>query len=308
MSKTLNTPVLLIGFNRPGLTKKVLKQISLVRPRELYFAVDGPRSSSDLRDVQAVKEVIKSVDWPCKVRTNFSRENMGCMRGPVRAINWFFSHVDRGIILEDDVLPGKSFFWYCEELLERYKKNNRVGMISGNNFTPIHDRYNSYMFTNYTQTWGWATWKRAWCKFNLDIRNWPENKHNKWLESRLDNFWGRCYWFLVFNDIYKKYLNTVWDYQWTYTCWDNQYLNVVPNINLASNIGINVPGATHTVLNNKLVQYPVKEITFPLKHPHYIISNNEFDYYIQKNNYILWKEILAGLLRRLKIINSKILG
>jgi hypothetical protein len=306
MLKRLDTPVLLIGFNRPDLTRKVLNQISLVQPKELFFAVDGPRRKSDRAHVIAVRKTIKLIDWPCTVKTNFSPKNYGCKLGPVRAMNWFFSQVNQGIILEDDVFPDKSFFWFCEELLKKYQNNYQIGSISGNNFSPISDRHSSYTFSRYTQTWGWATWRRAWQKYDINILGWPEKRKSSWLRSILKSPLNVMYWKLVYDSVYSGDLSTVWDYQWTYACWNNKLLTVIPNQNLAINIGIGIPGATHTVLNNRLSHYSIEEIGLPLRHPNTVFPNPDFDKYIQKHNYVLWKELLMKLLRRISLINREI--
>jgi len=297
--KRLNTPILLIGFNRPDLIKRVLAQIKLVKPRKLYLAVDGARNNDEEMKVRLVKNIIKLVDWDCKVKTLFADQNYGCKLGPVRAMNWFFKNEEAGIILEDDVLADESFFYYCQELLEKYKNNNRIGTISGDNYTKIYDR-NSYLFSKYSQTWGWATWRRVWNKYDIEIMDWPEKNSNNWLKNVFNNYWTVSYWKLVFYQIYNNVITTAWDYQWTYMSWKYNLLTIIPKNNLVTNIGIGVEGATHTKVKNVLFEYPRHKIIFPLVHPKNIEINKKLDNYIQKNGYVLWKEVGMFFVRKYK--------
>lgn len=301
MLKRLNTPILLIGFNRPDLIEKVFNQIKLVKPRKLYLAVDGERNKIEEIKVNQVKNIIKLVDWNCEVKTLFADKNYGCKLGPVRAMNWFFRNEEMGIILEDDVLADESFFYYCDELLEKYKNDDRIGIISGDNYTKISDK-NSYLFSKYSQTWGWATWRRVWNKYDIEIKDWPEKNNNNWLNSFFDNYGTVLYWKLIFNQIYNKVITTAWDYQWTYMSWKYNLLTIIPQRNLVTNIGIGVEGATHTKVKNILFNYPRSKVLFPLKHPNNIEINKKLDNFIQKNGYVLWKEVGMFLIRKIKKI------
>lgn len=299
MQKGFNTPVLLIAFNRPELTKLTLDQIKIVKPRKLYIAVDGARNEIDLLEVNRVKNIIKKIDWDCQVKTLYQKTNLGCKLGPVTAISWFFKNEKSGIILEDDLNIDTSFFYYCQELLEKYKDNLRVGTISGNNFTGLSDGKFSYMFSRYSQTWGWATWRRVWDKYDVNISDWPEKKENKWLDNIFSSISDRFYWKLIFDAVYSKELDSAWDYQLTYLNWSNNFLSVIPSVNLVSNIGIGIKGASHTLFKNNLFDYPRNVTTFPLKHPPLVKSEVILDKTIQKSSYILYKEIIMNLVRKL---------
>lgn len=294
---------MLIAFNRPELTRRVFDRIRKAKPEKLYFAVDGPRIDrlDDFEKCDEVKKLIKQVDWQCEVMTMFSDKNLGCKFGPYFAMKWFFENVEDGIILEDDVLPDTSFFYFCEDLLNYYRSDIRVGTISGNNFQEDIEIKDSYCFSSYGQTWGWATWKRVWQKYDLDIKNWPKLKNEKWLKSILKKPLTRFYWKLIFNAVYSKKINSVWDYQWTFMSFLNNFLTAIPNVNLVANIGIGDVDATHTKHKNKFSLIKSKAITFPLKHPENIFKNELMDERIQKKNYVLWKEVGVRVAKRLSI-------
>ncbi len=307
MSKKINTPVLLICFNRPNLTRKVFEQIRIVKPSKLYVAVDGPRNNTEKVLVDDVKSIFKTIDWPCRIKKNFQKKNLGCKLGPIAAMKWFFKNEEMGIILEDDILASVSFFYYCDELLNKYKNTTEIGTISGNNFTDLSNTKYSYLFTKYSQTWGWATWRRVWEKYDLSLSDWPYKKKERWLKSILDNTLARLYWKIIFNAVYKGEIESAWDYQWTYMSWKNGLLTIIPRRNLATNIGIGVAGATHTKMKGKLFDFPKFEMEFPMKHPKEHKSNILLDAKIQKS-YVLWKEILMNLFRKFCIIYRKSVG
>jgi hypothetical protein len=271
-----------------------LDKIRKARPERLYFAVDGPRlgKDGDAKKCEEVKSLIEQIDWQCEVKTLFSNKNLGCKFGPYQAINWFFGDVQEGIILEDDVLPDMSFFYFCEELLFKYRDNNRIASISGNNFQFGRNKTDdSYYFSHFSHTCGWAAWRRVWQEYDLDIKNWPELKNKKWLKTIFKNPLDRFYWRLIFNAIYDGRIDSAWDYQWTFMVWTKKYLSILPNQNLISNIGFGSEDATHTKGKSKLAEIPVEPMQFPLKHPEIIKRNIGADEFTQKNNYVLWKEI-----------------
>jgi hypothetical protein len=176
------------------------------------------------------------------------------------AINWFFLQEEKGIILEDDCLPNLDFFRFCSIMLNVYLDDSKVMMITGNNFQ--NGRFwgdGSYYFSKYNHIWGWATWRRAWMKFDLDIDFWPKYKYSKsWFEL-FPNKIERKYWEEIFDRTHKKEIDT-WDYSWAASVWYNNGLTLTPNVNLISNIGFNTDATHTTSSNNKLANLPRFEI------------------------------------------------
>jgi hypothetical protein len=235
----LDTAVLLIIFNRPHTTRRVLEAIRQAQPRQLFVAADGPRVDhpDDEEKCKLTRAVVdEMVDWQCDVHRNYADENMGCGPRPATAITWFFENVERGIILEDDCVPHPTFFRFCEELLEYYKDNERVMHIGGNNFQYGRKRGNaSYYFSTFTHNWGWATWRRAWKLFDFEIVP-PETRSH------------------------------IWDFQWLKAVRRNNGLAITPNVNLVSNIGFDESG-THTGGSSHYAGMPTYFMSFPLTHP-----------------------------------------
>ena len=265
-----DVPILVMAFNRPDRVRKLIEQLRICRPENIYFAVDGPRGDhpSDLDLVAETQSLAQEFDWECEVNTYFQEVNLGCARGVTAGINWFFSQVSEGIILEDDVIPTESFFPFCAELLVKYREDQRVWCISGSNRLPsseLSPNY-SYRFSAIPQVWGWATWRDRWEKYSLDISNWRANglSHHKLLKTVGYSPSAFAFWSANFDLMARMAVDT-WDTQMVNAAMRNSALAVIPNANLVENIGWGTD-ATHTVELPPYIQ-PVGELKFPLRHP-----------------------------------------
>lgn len=185
-TKPFNTPILFLIFNRPETTEKIFRRIREIQPRRLFISADGPRLNklNEEKKCAESRKIANGVDWECEVKTHFSERNLGCRLGVSSGINWFFNNVQEGIILEDDCLPDTSFFYFCTALLEHFQNNERIMHIGGVNFQDGRTRgTGSYYFSKLSHIWGWATWKRAWNKYNVDIPHYPQLLKEKMLSS-----------------------------------------------------------------------------------------------------------------------------
>ncbi len=270
-SPTLKTPILFIVFNRPDVTKIIFESIRAARPERLFITADGPRPNrpDDIENCRLVREVVADITWPCEVKTLFRTENLGCKYAVSNAIDWFFEQVPEGIILEDDDVPDPSFFPYCEELLEKYRDDTRVMHISGDNFQQRNPRFTcneSYYFSQFAHIWGWATWRRAWKHFDVEISDWPSVRDKKLLYTLIEDPAVAHRWSYLFEQYYNRTINS-YDGQWAYACLVNSGLCINPSINLISNIGFGA-NATHSFNSNDLYEdLPRKALQFPLIHP-----------------------------------------
>lgn len=243
----LNTAVLFLVFNRLDTTKQVFQAIRCAKPPRVYIAADGAREDRqhEAETVKAVREyILQNIDWDCEVYTLFRDENLGCKYAVSGAISWFFEKEEQGIILEDDCLPSQSFFWYCEQLLEQYKDDDSVYIISGDGRgSGQFDMTESYSFCKYPLIWGWASWASTWEQYDPEISDWPEIKQHlipKISHRKLTN----KFWESTLECIYDKKIDT-WDYQLSYLLLKNNAKSIVPKCNLITNIGFGAD-ATHT--------------------------------------------------------------
>ena len=277
-SNSLNTAVLFLVFNRLDTTKQVFEAIRESRPPRLYIAADGARKAKagEEQKVKEIREyVISNVDWECEVETLFREQNLGCKIAVSGAIDWFFENEEMGIILEDDCLPSQSFFWFCEELLERYKEDMRVGQISGDNFQKGVKRGESdYYFSIYNHIWGWATWRDRWKEYDVSLAGMEDVEFLWQVFNDTDE---KKYWEKIFYKMKNNQIDT-WDYQWSFALWNVKMLTITPNINLVKNIGFGVD-ATHTKLETKFSNLKTSNIIVS-SHPRKVVRNYEADRYI----------------------------
>lgn len=278
----LQTPVALLVFNRPDPTERVFNEIARARPAKLLVVADGPRTEAERELCDRTRAVAGRVNWDCEVLTNFSETNLGCKRRVASGITWVFEQAEEAIILEDDCLPDPSFFRFCEELLERYRDDERVMAVSGDNFQQGRGRTPfSYYFSRYVHIWGWASWRRAWRHYDVEMKDWPDLRETAWLLDLMGNEHAARYWRGVFDKAAAGEINT-WDYQWLFTCWAQNGLSVVPEVNLVSNIGFGV-NSTHTAsADNNLANLPTGEMRFPLRHPSNMVRQFEADAFVSR--------------------------
>jgi hypothetical protein len=278
----LNTPILFLIFNRPDTTKLVFETIKKAQPTRLYIAADGARNYKENEEticLQTKELVLKNIDWKCEVKTLFRTQNLGCKQAVSEAINWFFENEEQGIILEDDCLPEMSFFKFCEQMLEYYKNDAKVFHIGGNNLQNGQKRGDaSYYFSHLNHIWGWATWKRAWKNYDIELKNWDSFKKSGGMNSIFHDREVRNYYKKHIDELIEKQVDT-WDLQWTASMWMGGGIAILPNVNLIQNIGFGAE-ATHTTNpNNKLANLSTKPIEFPLVHPINAQILNEADHF-----------------------------
>jgi hypothetical protein len=247
---TTQTPTLLLVFNRPDKVRRLIARLAEIKPAHLYVSADGPRDHvpGDHAKCAEVRNLFSKLPWECEVHTNFSEKNLGCMHGPVAGITWFFEHVSEGIILEDDCIPHPSFFPFATELLHQYAHDDRLMHISGTSFVARADfpPEMQYYFSKIAHGWGWATWRRAWNKFDLNMSNLSHleeklAREKTFLYRKHANFWTH---------LFKHVLRTaphsgIWDAQWEYSVLYHGGICITPTINLVENVGFD-SDATHT--------------------------------------------------------------
>ncbi len=285
--QSYQVPILFIIFNRPETTRRVFEAIRSIKPARLFIAADGPRSSKpeEGKLCQEAREVATEIDWPCETKTLFREKNLGCKDSVSSAISWFFQNVEEGIILEDDCLPNQSFFLFCQELLERYRDEGRIMHISGLNLQ-FGEQFGqgSYYFSHFPHIWGWATWRRAWKKYDIEMRGLEKlvtsNKAYALFEDRrMSRFLNS-----LFLHVRDKKIDT-WDAQWAYSIMNASGIAITPNINLVENIGFG-NNSTHTnEKSSKLGQKssPLSKITHPIE----TIVNKEADSRLFKKVYLV---------------------
>jgi len=302
--KQYNIPVLFLIFSRPDTTKEVFERIRQIKPSRLYVAADAARGGRTEEAVRCrqTRAIIEGIDWPCELKTLYREKNLGCKVAVSEAITWFFEQEEYGVILEDDCLPDLSFFPFCEELLLRYKDDERIGHIGGNNFFPgiVKDSL-SYDFCSFTHIWGWASWRRVWKNYRVDFPYWSEaQKDKRKRKSLFLNLWDEIYFSSFISDTLKgkNGINT-WDVQYLLTLRTQNQLSIYPAVNLVTNIGLESPNATHTANSrkNKSAYVEASPVSFPLNHPRYILPDHKIDKLTTNKKFFSYKRLVRYFLK-----------
>lgn len=297
----MKTPITFIIFNRPKQTKAVIDALRHIKPEKLYVVADGPRNPEEQTACEAARAIIDTIDWNCEVKKKYSDINLGCGFNESRGLDWVFAQEEITIILEDDCLPHPSFFPFCTELLEKYKDDKRVMHISGNFFNQKNKKFkdrNSYFASILPHVWGWATWKRAWHKYDYELTQWPKEKEDGTLIPWFDNPAGYEYWSMVWDQYRKDRVNN-YDARWVFTCMINKGICLNPTVNLITNIGFDEL-ATHTKIPDESANIPTVEMRFPLKHPENLKINRQADAFVYRQNFGVDEKILHRALRPIK--------
>ena len=310
-------PVLLVGFNRPDFMMAQIAAVRPARPSRLYVAVDGPRADRPCEPdlCRQVRDCIKLVDWPCEVKTLFREKNLGCKYAVSGAITWFFENEEEGIVLEDDCRPTIDFLRFASEMLGHYRDDGRIGAVCGFNFFNLQsDKSTSYHFSRHMDVWGWASWRRVWKDYDVDV-----TKNGAKISGMIDGLDATPYYKKFYKSLVRDVENglSTWDIQFSILFMEKGYLSIVPRERLVANAGLADDRATHT---GGYVYWAkewgrVGRMDFPLLHPSEVLCDRKSDYQRERMEGALvprgltWLGAKFTILRRpLSIIENLTMG
>ncbi len=299
----MNTPLLLLIYNRPKETQILITRLKKFKPKYLYIFSDGPKKNKKDHDLNLeCKKIIDKINWEVKIKKYYLKKNYGCKHAVSIGLDWFFKNEKKGIILEDDCIPSISFFKFCSWGLDKFQNNKKIGSITGNNFLRSKVKINnSYYFSKYAHCWGWATWKDRWKLYNKNISFWEKWKNSKNFKNLFNLSLEKRYWTKIFNNSYKNKIDS-WAYPWNLCLWYNKMLVLTPKFNLVENIGAG-KSATHTYIKSDNVNYKVKLLKKPYKNTELIKINIKADNYVFYNHFraknYLWPYRLNYILKLL---------
>ena len=281
----MHTPLLLIHFNRPDITKQAIEALKPVAPRQVWILCDAARTHKpgEAEKVTQVRAQLETLPWPCEIRRLYREENLGCFRNISDGISWFLEDCGgEGIILEDDCIADPSFFPFCTELLERYRNDPSVYAISGHNRSLVAlSNESDYIFSNYFECWGWATWQRAWDKFDSEMMGWRDRSHwNAICKNTLRSLRTRTYWNMMFHKVDSGSRDS-WAYRYLLSIWKSRGKTAIASINLTENIGFNDQG-THAKASND-TRVKASHIGLPLRHPQSEVISTHADTWLEDN-------------------------
>ncbi|MDR2970402.1 MAG: hypothetical protein LBU83_00525 [Bacteroidales bacterium] len=273
------TPILLILYNRVEETHNLFQIIRKIKPEKLYVAADGANRNIQIDYQMCLKaRSVIMPEWKCETKYMFHDEHIGKSKNAYKAISWMFEHEKEGIILFDDTMPNLDFFHYCEQLLEKYRDVPEI-MHIGANYLERGKKYlkNSYHYSAYAFIWGFATWRRTWQEFNLEIKKEPEEVY-KIIDKYVHNPIEKIFCHRIYN-VLRKYNLDYWEYQYNFHIWKKDGLCIAPNVNLVTNVGFKK--------RKRHIRKLMKDTApiLPLQHPAIIERNRKADAYTFRKVY-----------------------
>lgn len=283
-------PIIFFVHRRPNHTLKVLKVINRYKFKKLYIISDGYNSSLEKNLILEVRDIIKKYQKnKINIRLKMFKKNLGIRKVFKLGLNWVLKKEDKFIVLEDDTLPNKSFFKFCEQMLIKYKNNKKISMISGSNLNDdlTKNIKDSFFFSKYSGIWGWASWKDRWLLYDDKLSNLKKFSFDKNFSNKSEiKFWKKNFKLL------HRYLNKgAWDFQLTFTNFYHNKLSIVPKLNLVTNIGYDDPSGINP---NKSANLKSRYLKSPFSIPKKIENNKLYDDYCSRNIYSvpsLWYRI-----------------
>lgn len=280
----LSTPVVYVIFNRPDCVRRSFESIRKAKPKKLFIIADGPRDDhpDEGRLCAECREIVTSIDWDCEVYRRYSDVNLGCGPCIATGISWVFSRVDEAIIIEDDCIPSMSFYRFSQEMLERYKNDRRVLSVSGLGFGYENDSDGDYFFSRFSNSWGWATWKRVWDMYDYEMKDYPQFRKGSFLREQLLRKDYVDYWYSIFDMMYEKRGPSTWDYQFMFLSFLHKGLHVHPKKNMVQCIGwgdtaTHCKGAPSEGSELSKLSRAPEDIDFPIHTLHEVTDDYAFD-------------------------------
>ena len=269
-------------------TLKVLSGIAKVKPQKLYLISDGGRTPEEHEKVKACRQAIEAaVDWDCEIIRDYAEENVGILDRIGFGAKRVLEKEEYAIFLEDDNYPEESFFYFCREMLIKYRDNTNILWICGTNYLEEYDSPYSYVFTRHTLPCGWASWGH---KYPKVYDGYLEGLDDPFIRANYKGFYGnrrlekQKYYFInsAKAAIDKKNYKISWDHQMTFTLMSHNMYGIPPKTNLIKNIGVDSE-TTHggssmrNLMTRRFCGMGSKPLTFPLVHPPVVLEDKEYE-------------------------------
>lgn len=301
----VETPVLYITFARPEYASQSFAAIKKARPKKLYFYSNKARANKpdEIARNEEVRSYIKQIDWDCEVKTWFRDEYVDVLTSLLGAIDWLFKNEERGIVIEEDVVASVAFFDYCDKLLVIHENNEKVWMISGDNYSPEYTPDNvDYFYSKFLMIYGWASWRNRWDRMDRELSFWPSYRKSKQFKKywgcSLISCWKKYYWDRSFN---KHASIKAWDGTFFLNMAYNNGVSIVPIRNLTADIGF-VGDHINGIKNNTMELVDFTNDSYPIaRHPKLMMSDKKYDFHL-----FLKLEIFKRLKNINKILSKKI--
>lgn len=287
----VDVPVRINIWIRPECQRRQWEIIKKARPSILFIQSDGGRNEKEWKAIRENRKLIdEGIDWECQVYRAYEEKNNGMYAMSKKVYELIWSTVDRCILLEDDLIPSVSYFSFCEELLERYKDDERIECICGmNHLEKYTEPKADYFFARQGSIWGVATWKRVFQ--NRGFEYGEDSYMLKLLRQRTKHngmAWRRLNGYLK-GEKYEGHVPGS-EFWFEFDMYGQNRLQIIPKVNMISNIGAadtSEHAAELCLLPKgirKVFNMSTYEMEMPLIHTNYVIPDVEYE---RKRNRIM---------------------
>lgn len=184
----MNAPIALFVFNRPLHTLKALESLAAnsgFSGSPLYIFCDGTRHDKEADAVEEVRHIVHRFEHPNKIVIE-NPCNLGLANSIIKGVSQLCDKYGKVIVVEDDLFVSPMFLDYMNCALDYYADDQSVMQISGHMFPVDLPCDTDAVFLPFTTSWGWATWQRAWEKFDPDMTALETLKKNRAMRIKFD--------------------------------------------------------------------------------------------------------------------------
>ena len=230
-------PIAFFAYNRPEHTRQALETLCKcdgALESELFIYCDGPKRAIDEKAVKQVREIVKSYNWCGAVQVVEHDVNLGLANSIIHGVSEIVNRYGRIIVLEDDLVLSPQFLNFMNDALDNYMDIQQVMHISGYMF-PVRGKLPETFFYRATSCWGWATWKRAWDKFEPDAKKLLAKFKEEKQRWEFDIKGTMQYYKMLAGQTRNN--TDAWAARWYASVFLNNGLCLHPGISLVNNIG-----------------------------------------------------------------------
>lgn len=230
-------PIALFVYNRPAHTRQTVEALlknELAGDSDLIIFSDAPKVSEAAEAVRGVRKYIKTISGFRTVSIVERDSNWGLAKSVIDGVTTVVNKHERIIVLEDDLIVSPYFLGYMNRALDHYLHEEKVMQISANMF-PVssNDVLPDTFFCKMTTSWGWATWDRAWRKFEPDANKLLKLIIARRLRKEFDM--GYCYFQML--EMQARGEVDSWAIRWYASVFLAGGLCLHPSASLVVNIG-----------------------------------------------------------------------
>lgn len=229
-------PIAVFAYNRPqhlSRTLNALKNNKEAAKSVLYLFLDGAKENT-VEQVAEVESVARSITGFAKINIVKREQNIGLAQNIISGINQILSDYETVIILEDDLMPSAYFLQFMNDGLRMYADNEKVASVHGY-VHPLKQKLPQTFFLKYPNSWGWATWRRAWRIFESDGSKLMSQLFDGKLVKQFDFNGNYRFTRMLQRQIDKK--NNSWAIRWYASVFLNDMLCLYPGDSFIKDFG-----------------------------------------------------------------------